>query len=88
MTQHIARFIPQVQFPQNSMAFPKSIKWAPLKAHGVSSRGSITYGVAKELAGIIRPLVGQSQHHVRNTQHCHRENSTSQTTTRVGHFFI
>ena len=35
----------------------------------VSSRGSITYGVAKELAGIIHPLVGQSQHHLKNTQH-------------------
>ena len=29
----------------------------------------MTYGVAKELAGIIRPLVGQSQHHLRNTKH-------------------
>ena len=29
----------------------------------VSSRGSITYGLAKELAGIICPLVGKSPHH-------------------------
>ena len=35
----------------------------------VSSRRSITYGVAKELAHIIKPLVGQSQHHLKNTQH-------------------
>ena len=35
----------------------------------MSSRGSITYRVAKELAGIIHPLVGQSQHYLRNTQH-------------------
>ena len=35
----------------------------------VSSRGSITYGVAKELAHIIKPLVGQSPHHFKNTQH-------------------
>ena len=34
-----------------------------------SSRGSITYGVAKELAYIIKPLVGQSPHHLKNTQH-------------------
>ena len=34
----------------------------------VSSRGSITYGVAKELAGIICPLVGQSPHHLKNAQ--------------------
>ena len=35
----------------------------------VSSRGSITYGVAKELAYIIKPLVDQSSHHLKNTQH-------------------
>ena len=35
----------------------------------MSSRGSIIYGVAKELASIICPLVGQSQHHLKNTQH-------------------
>ena len=35
----------------------------------VSNRGSITYGVAKELSHIIKPLVGQSPHHLKNTQH-------------------
>ena len=35
----------------------------------VSSRGSITYGVAKELSHIIKPLVGQFPHHLKNTQH-------------------
>ena len=30
---------------------------------------SITYGVAKELAFIIKPLVGQSPHHLKNTKH-------------------
>ena len=35
----------------------------------VSSRGSITYGIAKELAHIIKPLVGQSPHHLKSTQH-------------------
>ena len=33
----------------------------------MSSRGSITYGVAKELPYIIKPLVGQSPHHLKNT---------------------
>ena len=33
----------------------------------VSSRGSINYEVAKELARILKPLVGSSPHHVRNT---------------------
>ena len=35
----------------------------------MSSRGSIAYGVAKELENIICPLVGQSLYHLKNTQH-------------------
>ena len=34
----------------------------------VSSCGSVTYGVAKELAKIIKPLVGKSPRHVNSTQ--------------------
>ena len=34
----------------------------------VSSIGSVTYGVAKELAKIIKPLVGTSEHHVNDTK--------------------
>ena len=34
----------------------------------VSSCGSVTYGVAKELAKILKPLVGKSPHHVNSTQ--------------------
>ena len=34
----------------------------------VSSCGSVTYGVAKELAKIPKPLVGKSPHHINNTQ--------------------
>ena len=30
---------------------------------------SITYGVAKELANIIHPLVGKPPHHLKSTQH-------------------
>ena len=33
----------------------------------VSSIGSITYNVAKLVAGIISPLVGQSPHHIKNS---------------------
>ena len=33
----------------------------------VSSRGSISYEVAKELARILKPLVGSSSHHIKNT---------------------
>ena len=34
----------------------------------VSSCGSLTYGVAKELAKILKPLVGKSPHHITSTQ--------------------
>ena len=34
----------------------------------VSSIGSVSYGVAKELARIIKPLMGSSQHHVYNSK--------------------
>ena len=34
----------------------------------VSSCGSVTYGVAKELAKILKPLVGSPQHHINSTQ--------------------
>ena len=30
----------------------------------VSSRGSVTYGVAKTLAKMLKPLVGKSLHHI------------------------
>ena len=33
------------------------------------SRSAVTYGVAKELASIICPLVGQSPYHIKNTLH-------------------
>ena len=33
----------------------------------VSSRGSINYEVGKELSRILRPLVGKSPHHIKNT---------------------
>ena len=34
----------------------------------MSSRGSITYGVAKVLAKILKPLVGKSPHYIQNTK--------------------
>ena len=33
-----------------------------------SSIGSVTYGVAKELSRIIKPLVGSTEHHVNNSK--------------------
>ena len=34
----------------------------------VSSCGSVTYGVAKELAKILKPFIGKSPHHITSTQ--------------------
>ena len=34
----------------------------------MSSCGSVTYGVAKELAKILKPLVDKSPHHINSTQ--------------------
>ena len=34
----------------------------------VSSCGSVTYGVAKGLTEILKPLVGKSPHHINSTQ--------------------
>ena len=34
----------------------------------ISSRGSVTYETAKELARFLKPLVGRSPHHIQNTQ--------------------
>ena len=38
----------------------------PLRPN-VSSYGSVTYGVAKELTKILKPLVGKSPHHINST---------------------
>ena len=54
----------------------------------VSSRGSITYGVAKELAYIITPLGGQSPHHLKNTQHFVQQLQDKKVGTRGGHHLL
>ena len=50
------------------MDFPRSIKLTHLLRPIVSSRGSVTYGVAKVLAKIIKPLVEKSPPHVCSTK--------------------
>ena len=49
------------------MAHQKSIKLIPPRPI-VSSRGSVTYGVAKVLAKILKPLEGKSPHNVYSTK--------------------
>ena len=59
-------YTPPVQSPQ-VLWLPKIHKVGTPLRPIVSSRGSTTYGVAKELAYIIKPLVGQFPHHLKNT---------------------
>ena len=69
LNDHINRKVYlSVQLPLNFMADLKHIKLAPPQTHCLLEK-SITYGVAKELAKIICPLVDQSPHNVKNTQH-------------------
>ena len=67
-TTNTSNYIPPVQSPK-FYGLPKIHKVGTPLRPIVSSRGSINYGVAKELAYIIKPLVGQSPHHLKNTQH-------------------
>ena len=54
--------------PPKSYGLPKIHKPdTPLRPI-VSSCGSVTYGVAKELAKVLKPLVGKSPHHINSTQ--------------------
>ena len=47
---------------------PKTHKLDTLLRPIVSSCGLVTYGVAKELAKILKPLVGKPPHHINSTQ--------------------
>ena len=62
-------YTPPVQFPPKFYGLPKFHKIGTPLRPIVSSRGSITYGVTKELAHIIKPFVDQSPHHLKNTHH-------------------
>ena len=58
-----------MQFPQKLYGLPQIHKVGTLLRPIMSSRGSITYVVAKKLTNITHPLFGQSPHHFKNTQH-------------------
>ena len=68
-TQKYKQIYPTGAVPPKFYGLPKIRKTGTPLRPIVSSRGSITYGVAKELSHIIKPLVGQSPHHLKNTQH-------------------
>ena len=60
-------YIQQGQGCQNFMDSPKSKKETPLRPI-VSSIGSVSYATSKELARILKPLVGRSPYHVHSNQ--------------------
>ena len=68
-TQKYKQLYPTSAVPPKFYGLPKIHKAGTHLRPIVSSRGSITYGVAKELSHIIKPLVGQSPHHLKSTQH-------------------
>ena len=51
-----------------SMISPKIHRQGTPLRPTVSSCGSVTYGVVKELNKILKTLVGKSPHHINNTQ--------------------
>ena len=54
--------------PPKFYGFPRIHKWDTPVRSIVSSCGSVTYGVAKELAKILKPLVSKSPHHINSTR--------------------
>ena len=62
-TTKYKQLYPTSVVPPKFYGLPKIHKTGTPLRPIVSSRGSITYGIAKELAHIIKPLVGQSPHH-------------------------
>ena len=62
------RFQPTSKIPPYFMDSPNPQIWHPFRPI-VSKRDMVNHGVAKELANIIRPMVGHSPQHIRNSQH-------------------
>ena len=68
MTKSRGNYILQVLSPK-LYGLPKIHKVGTPLRPIVSKSDSITYGVIKELAYIIKPSVVQSHHHLKNAQH-------------------
>ena len=49
----------------------------------VSSKGLVTYGVAKILSRVLKPLVGKYSHHIQRTGDCIKGQRLSSPTGRV-----
>ena len=53
--------------PPKFYGLPKTHKTGNPLRPIVFSRGSVTYGVAKVLSKVLKPLVGKSPHHIQST---------------------
>ena len=62
------RLYPTGGVPPKYYGLPKIHKMGTPLRPIISSRGSATYETAKELAKIIKPLIGKSPHHVHNNK--------------------
>ena len=68
MITSIESYIPQKPAHQKYYGLPKVHKEGiPLRPI-VSSIGSVSYETAKELSRILKPLVGKTSYHVKNTK--------------------
>ena len=68
MKKHTKECTPQEQDLQSSMGCLKYTNQEYSLMPIVSSRGTVTYNPAKELAKILKPMVGKSSHNVQNTR--------------------
>ena len=68
MTPYIERYSPQRHVLHKFYVLPEMHKGDIALRPIVSNRGTSTYGVGKELATVLRPLVGKFPHHIQNTE--------------------
>ena len=67
MTPYTRRCTLQEELHQNFMGWPRSTRDIPLRPI-VSNRGTTSYEATKELARILRPLVGKTTYHIKNSK--------------------
>ena len=64
MKVHTKPCIPPVASPLSFMDYPKFIKLVILLGQLLLAGASVTYGVAKVISKVLKPLVGKSPHHI------------------------
>ena len=67
MTPYTKRCTIQGHVPHKFMGLKIQKRDTPLRPI-ISSRSTLAYELVKELARVMRPLVGNSPHHIKNTK--------------------